>query len=417
MPKKLLIGLIIVLVVAGAAFIVLSSLRSDPVPVAVWIVRPMAIDETVTGVATGFVEPERRVSLQAEISGRVLEVRARRGERVKAGQILVVLDDTDFRDQLRTLDAAVPLFEARLAEAKVHASQVRNDFDRARRLFEADSMTVQQLETAKMARDLATAEESAAESALKQARVHRDVASASRRKTEVRAPFDAIVLECDLVPGQMWGGIAPAAFAGGSLAAAAGRPEASAAASGAAALMSPGATLAASPGQLELADDRRMFVVIDVDENDYGKLKIGQTATLAFEAVGRRELEGKVVEVYPFISRALDQNRTARVKIALGPERVAGVVPGMSANAEVLISSRTAAVACPTASILVRPRGKFVYLVAGGTIRETAVETGLSNWEWTEVTSGLAAGDRIAVPPENVRLQDGLRVVERAREL
>ena len=89
-------------------------------------------------------------------------------------------------------------------------------------------MTVQQLETAKMARDLATAEESAAESALKQARVHRDVASASRRKTEVRAPFDAIVLECDLVPGQMWGGIAPAAFAGGSLAAAAGRAEASA---------------------------------------------------------------------------------------------------------------------------------------------------------------------------------------------
>jgi HlyD family secretion protein len=158
-----------------------------------------------------------------------------------------------------------------------------------------------------------------------------------------------------------------------------------------------------------------MFVVIDVDENDYGKLKIGQTATLAFEAVGRRELAGKVVEVYPFISRALDQNRTARVKIELGPERVAGVVPGMSANAEVLISSRTAAVACPTASILVRPRGKFVYLVAGGTIRETAVETGLSKWEWTEVTSGLAAGDRIAAPPENVRLQDGLRVVEKDR--
>jgi len=175
--------------------------------------------------------------------------------------------------------------------------------------------------------------------------------------------------------------------------------------------------LASSPGQLELADDRRMFVVIDVDENDYGKLKIGQTATLAFEAVGRRELAGKVVEVYPFISRALDQNRTARVKIELGPERVAGVVPGMSANAEVLISSRTAAVACPTASILVRPRGKFVYLVADGTIRETAVETGLSNWEWTEVTSGLAAGDRIAAPPESVRLQDGLRVVEKDREL
>ena len=85
----------------------------------------------------------------------------------------------------------------------------------------------------------------------------------------------------------------------------------------------------------------------------------------------------------------------------------------MSVNAEILISSRPAAVAAPTAAILVRPRGKFVYRVAGGLIRETAVATGMSNWEWTEITSGLAAGDRIAVPTESVRLTDGLRVIEK----
>jgi HlyD family secretion protein len=153
-----------------------------------------------------------------------------------------------------------------------------------------------------------------------------------------------------------------------------------------------------------------------VDENDYGKLKIGQPAALTIEALGKRKVAGSVVEIFPFISRALDQNRTTRVKIRLGPDLEAGIVPGMSVNAEILISSRNGVLAAPTAAILVRPRGKVVYRVAGGRLRETAITTGISNWEWSEITSGLAAGDRIARPPENAALKDGLRVVENDRE-
>ncbi len=413
MLKTLIAGILVVAVLAGAVILLLSALRPDPVEVDVWTAKPMAIDETVTGVSTGFVEPVRRVGLRAEISGRILEVRAKRGERVAAGQILVVLDDSDINDQLRALDAALPLFEARVAEARARASQVRSDFDRVKRLSESGAVTVQQFETARMALELATAEQGAAESALKQAAVNREIASASKRKTRVAAPFAGIVLECDLVPGQIWGAISPAALAGGSLAAVQGRAEAAGVGSEATALLSPGAAAIPSEGRLELVDDTRMFVAIDVDENEYGKLKTGQAATLVFEALAGTKRDGTVVEIYPFISRALDQNRTARVKIEL--ERAAGIVPGMSANAEILVSSRPAAVAAPTTAVLIRPRGKFVYLVAGGRIREAAVETGLSNWEWTEVTSGLSAGDRIAYPPEGVRLADGLRVAESGR--
>jgi len=61
--------------------------------------------------------------------------------------------------------------------------------------------------------------------------------------------------------------------------------------------------------------------------------------------------------------------------------------------------------------------GIIVIGVAGEKIRETVVVTGLSNWEWTEITSGLAVGDRIASPPENVRLKDGLRVIEKDGEI
>lgn len=51
-----------------------------------------------------------------------------------------------------------------------------------------------------------------------------------------------------------------------------------------------------------------------------------------------------------------------------------------------------------------------------GALQETTVETGMSNWEWSEITSGLSAGDRVARPPDGVQLKDGLRVVEKDRE-
>ena len=415
MSRRRLAGFLIVLVLAAAALLVARAVRPQPVAVAVWDMKKIAINETVTGVATGYVEPARRLSLQPEISARIREVKVKRGERVKTGQILVVLDDADIRDQIRALDAAVPLFEARVKQVKAHAAQLKLDFDRATRLHEAGSLTAQQFENAKMAIDLGTAEGDAADSALRQARVNRDIAAASLRKTLVTAPFDGLLLDSTLEAGQLWGGLA-AALPAGTLAAGFGRPETAGVAPEASTLLSQAQGSASAQGQLELADDSQLFVIVDVDENDYGKLKIGQPAALTIEALGKRKVAGSVVEIFPFISRALDQNRTTRVKIRLGPDLEAGIVPGMSVNAEILISSRNGVLAAPTAAILVRPRGKVVYRVAGGRLRETAITTGISNWEWSEITSGLAAGDRIARPPENAALKDGLRVVENDRE-
>jgi HlyD family secretion protein len=413
--RKLIAWSVVVAVIAAAALFVRSLTRPQPVEIAVWDVKRMDINDTVTGVATGFIEPAKQISIKPDISARIKEVKVRRGDRVKAGQVLVVLDDADIGDQLRASDAAIPLFEARVKEARAHAAQIQQDFQRAQKLSAAGTLTVQQFETAKMALDLGTAELDAAESALRQSRVNRDIISSSLRKTRVGAPFDGVILDLSLEVGHLWSGLSMPSLAGGFPAEGLGRADAIGMMSGTSVLLPTGTALA-SQGQLELADDSRLFVVLDVDENDYGKLKIGQPAALTFETLGKRKMAGRLVEIFPFISRAMDQNRTSRVKIQLDPGLIAGVVPGMSVNAEILISSRKDVLAAPTASILVRPRGKFVYLVAGGKLKETAVGTGMSNWEWTEITSGLAAGDRVAGPPESVRLTDGLRVVEKDRE-
>jgi HlyD family secretion protein len=410
-------GGITVLILAAVAAAVHFGIRPRPVTVAVWVLQARDISETVSGVAVGYIEPAKRVSLQPEIMARIKEIKVKRGDRVKTGETLVVLDDADFQDQLRALDAAIPLFEARGKQANAHAAQLKLDFDRARKIHDGGSLTGQQFELAKMALDLGQAEQEAAESALHQAQVNRAITASSLRKTRVLAPFDGRVLDSGLQVGQLWGVPSVSSLAGSALSPGPGRTDALGVAPSASALISQ--TSGASPArdQLEIIDDSQMFACLDVDENDFWKLKIGQTASLVIDALGKRKLGGTIVEIYPFISRVLDQNRTARVKIRLADERIADILPGMSVNTEILISSQKDVLAAPTAAIQIRPTGKFVFRVVDGVLRETAVKTGVSNWEWSEILSGLKAGDRIAQPPEDTQLKDGLRVVEKEHGL
>ena len=406
-------GSLALLTVAAAAVLIPMAVRPKPVAVSVWEMKAVEISETVSGVAIGHIEPAKRVSLQPEISARVKEIKVQRGDRVKTGETLVVLDDSDFQDQLRGLDAALPLFEARVKQARAHASQLRLDYDRAQKIFDGGSLAGHQLELAKMALDLGLAELEAAESASRQAHVNRELAVSSLRKTRVLAPFDGRVLDSALQVGQIWNGLAFSSFSGGAYSPGAGRTDAFGATPGASALISQATGASPAGDQLVIVDDSQMFACLDVDENDLWKLKIGQTASLVIDALGKRRLSGHIVEIYPFISRVLEQNRTARVKIRLTGERIADILPGMSVATEILVSSRKGVLAAPTAAILVRPGGKIVYQVKDGVLTETPVETGAFNWEWTEILSGLKTGDRIARPPEDARLKDGLRVVEK----
>lgn len=417
MLKRLIKGLIVILIMAAAGVLITFGVRPKPVAVAMWEMKNLEISETVTGVATGFIEPAKRVSIQPEISARIKEIKVKRGDRVKTGGTLVVLDDSDFKDQLRALDAAIPLFDARVKQAKAHVAQLKRDFDRAKKIYDAGALAGQQFDNAKTAIALGTAELEAAESALHQAHVNRDVTYSSLRKTLVKAPFEGILLDSSLEVGQLWSGLAISSLAGGSLSSGSGRSDAIGAASGASTLLSQTQGSSQSRGQLELVDDSQMFVVVDIDENDYWKIKTGQTASLVIDALDKRKMTGNVVEIYPFISRALDQNRTARVKIRLSDDLEADILPGMSVNTEILVSSRKDVLAAPTAAILVRPKGKIVYQVVDGVLKEIQVETGVFNWEWSEITSGLSVGDRIAKPPEDTHLKEGMRVIEKDHDL
>jgi RND family efflux transporter MFP subunit len=161
---------------------------------------------------------------------------------------------------------------------------------------------------------------------------------------------------------------------------------------------------------VELADESAMYVYVDVDEADIWKVKPGQRAVATVDALGKRKIEGTVEEVFPYISRSLDQNRTARLKVRLPEASQGEVLPGMSANVDVVVGLRDGVLVVPTLCVVVRPTGRIVWKVGGDRVLETPIDIGVSTWEWTEVESGLVEGDTVAIPPGDIRLADGMGI-------
>ena len=122
----------------------------------------------------------RRSTLSAKISGTVLQINVREGDRVKAGDVLVVFDPRDVALQLKAANAAI-------ATARVGVDTAKLEADRSEKLLTSKAITSQQ-------GDMAAAQLRAAKAQLQQASVGKEMAEARLSDTEVKAPYDAVVI-------------------------------------------------------------------------------------------------------------------------------------------------------------------------------------------------------------------------------
>jgi HlyD family secretion protein len=399
--KRLLKWLLSFAILGGLGALLYLKARPMPPLVVVQRIARGSITDTVSGVATGIVDPARRVTIQAEAVARIKEIRVQRGARVTAGDVLVVLNDADIQDQIRTLRAAIPVLELRVNQARTRVTQLQTEQVRTRKLVERGVLPKAQLENANFTKEVAALEGDAAQAALVQARVNLEVARASLRKTVVRAPFAGLVLDVFAEIGQQAMATSSAAGSGAS--------SSGGTTTGSTALAATSSSL--KTGLVDLADDSAMFVYVDVDEMDYGKLAAGQSANLSFDALGKRTLVGRVSEIFPYVSRSADQNRVVRVKIQL-PESARGVVlPGMSVNVDIVVGQQHGVLLLPAVCVLAKgSKRKAVLKLQGDRLREVEIRPGISTWEQIAIASGVAEGELVAVPSTDVRLVDGMQV-------
>ena len=348
------------------------------VPVRVALADKGRVEETVTNSRAGTVKARRRAKLAPETGGRVVALPHRRGRRVRAGDLLLRIEDSLQRAQARVAEDEAAASRAQRDQACLAAERAGRERERTERLFRdgiasADVLDqiASQAQGADAACRAARAAATRAESAVALARV-------AVAKMELRAPFDGVVADTFIEVGE-WTTPSPPAIP--------------------------------VPPVLDLIDTRSIYVSAPMDEVDSARIRKGLPARVTVDSHPGRHYAARVVEVAPYVVDRLEQNRTVEIELELDDAAVAAsLLPGTSADAEVILSARDDVLRVPSAALL---EGGRVLVLEGGALVEKSLRLGLRNWDFAEVTAGLDAGARVVVSLDRPEVKAGAKAEAR----
>jgi len=367
--------LVVVAGVAAAAVLLrLTVFRPAPVPVTVHRVEKGRVEETVVNSRAGTVKAGRRATLSAELGGRVAALPARKGKAVRAGDVLLRIADGDYRAQLAVQESAVVSAKATEREACQSAEQAARELARNERLARDQIVSEDILDRVRTARDTSAAGCDAARARGAQAAAAVDLARVTLEKTVLRAPFDGVIADVTTEVGE-W--ITPSP---------------------------PGLPI---PPVLEILDTSSIYVSAPLDEADVGKVASGLPARITLDAYPGRSFASCVTRVAPFVLDVKEQNRTFDVEASFEDAAFAGTLkPGLSADVTVVLRTVEGVLRVPGYALL---EGDHVLLLRDGRLVRVPVKTGLRNWDFVEISGGLAEGDLVVVSLDRAEVKEGAR--------
>jgi HlyD family secretion protein len=365
-----------VLVAAGVA-LRLTVFAPTLVPVRTVAVQSGRVEETVTNSRAGTVKARRRAKLAPETGGRVLELPHRRGDRVRRGDVLLRVEDSLQRAQLSLAEDERKVALAQRDQACLAADRADRERTRTRGLAAQGIVSTDQIDGVDSQARTAEAACRAARATAERAGSAVTLARAQLRQTVLLAPFDGIVADTFIEEGE-WTSPSPPALP--------------------------------IPPVLDLIDTRSIYVSAPMDEVDSARIRKGQPARVTVDSRRGEHFAAHVVEVAPYVVDKLEQNRTVEIELELDDDAVARtLLPGTSADAEVVLSARDDVLRVPTSALL---EGGKVLVLASGRLLERTLQLGIRNWDFTEVKSGLTAGDRVVVSLDRAEVKAGARARE-----
>lgn len=382
---------------------------SQRVPVKTVPVTRGSVRLTVSTVFTGSVVSEREATLSFQAGGQLAHLAVQEGGTAHAGEVVARLDDVEPQAQVMLAEANLHAAQAQLQRAKLSLpledAQVRAEITQSQASLENAAITYrrwqdlyakgavarQQVEDAQMRYDMAKSryeaamaavtrnaakrqEIAAAEAIVKQMEASLKMARIRMDQTILRAPFTGLVTRTLVNVGEFVG---------------IGKPIA------------------------HLVDPTSLYVKAVVDEADALKVRVGQHAWVTMDVFQGKRLAGRVAEISPVISSARQESRTSEVKIQLDDSSLS-LKPGFSADIEIIVEEVPNVLRLPTHVILEREHGKYVHVVSDGRVQERPIRVGASNWDFSQIMAGLQEGDRVIIPSDGAKLDDGrpVQVVE-----
>ncbi|QXC30146.1 efflux RND transporter periplasmic adaptor subunit [Aeromonas sp. FDAARGOS 1409] len=353
---------------AGVAVAVLAWwLRPVATPVPLVSVDRGEVRVTVVNTRAGTIKSCQRAGLSLPAGGVVERIAVKAGDRVAQGDLLLTLWSEDIRADLARARAQQALGKTQREERCSEAAYYEREASRLATLL-AKNLTSRTL--AEQAQNLADTRRYICRASRQQERVDEaQVAQVEARLAERRllAPFAGVVAEVNSKLGEY---------------------------------MTPSPPGVAMPPVIDLIDDRCLYVSAPIDEVDAARLRVGQRARVLLDAMPGRDLAATVTRIAPYVKELEKQARTVEVEAALtAPPGDVPLLIGYSADLEVEVTRATDVLRVAASS---RADDGSVLRLEGDRLVRVRPRWGVENWNWVEVTEGLAAGDRLAAQPGQI---------------
>jgi HlyD family secretion protein len=319
---------------------------------------------TVSNTRVGTVKACRRSYLAPATGGQVAELHVKEGDIVKQNQLLMEIWNKDLKAQVTLQDAQIKANRATAEQVCQLGAGAEREASRMLRLQKFNHIvSEEQVDIKATGARAQRASCNAALEVIAVSQANRDAVQAAVERTLVIAPFDGTVAEINAELGEF---ITPSP---------------------------PGIpTLPA----IDLLDVSCLYVSAPIDEVDAPQIKTGMSACVSLDAFTDKRCSGTVSRIAPYVLEKEKQARTVEVEVKLtDPKDLKELLPGYSADIEVLLASKPQALRVPAEAVL--EKNKVLLIKPNGLLEERSFVPGLVNWNNVEVLSGLNAGDKVVL--------------------
>jgi RND family efflux transporter MFP subunit len=360
-----------------------------PVALPVHVVAAQALAQGGAGTgsildASGYVVARRQAAVASKITGKMVELDIEEGDRVKAGQIIAKLDDTNIRASLDAARAQAEFAKAGLAETQVNLNNAQRDYERQRTLVERRFVSQSVVDNAQTAVDALRAQLATQRSNIEVAQRNVDLAARNLDDTVVRAPFTGVVIAKSAQVGEI---VSPLSAGGGFT----------------------------RTGIGTIVDMDSLEVEVDVNEAYINRVQPDQPVDSVLNAYSDWKIPSHVIAIIPTADRS-----KATVKVRIGLDlKDSRIVPDMGVRVSFLEDKKPAAhdqppphgVLVPTKALLRQGDSDIVFVVREQKAQRRTVRLGGTVGESRQVLSGVSAGETVIVDAP-ADLKDNAAVTE-----
>ena len=357
--------------------------RAQPVPVTLAVVERGRIEHTVANTRAGTVQACRRARIAPATGGQIERLDVHKGDRVEAGQLLLALWNEDLAAQLALNERELVSTRARAEETCVLADVLEREADRLKSLRKQGVASEENMDKGVGDATARRAACRAAEASIGVAQARIDLARATLERTVLRAPFAGVVAEVNGEVGEF---------------------------------VTPSPVGIPTPPTVDLIQTGCVYVSAPIDEVDAAGVRIGMPTRITLDAYPGRSFAGTVRRIAPYVVDVEKQARTVDVEVNFADAAdTQDLLIGYSADIEVVLATRDDALRIPTEALLDGNR-LLVFDAGSGLVKARPVKTGIANWQFSEITDGVTAGERIVLSVAREGVHDGVRAVVEEKE-